>query len=275
MSCCLPDASSAFSAGSAPVGPSVSTPLASGFCSTAVRILFCASVGSLRLTETTSTGPPSPCSKPSHLWSSATLPTSWLTQSALVTPASAIRSPAPSPAMSSVCPTCVSAPSSSLTSPPELSVTTGMSASIAPWIESSRASASGTEMARPSGSEATAASISWLILTMSKVSGALYLTSTPMSSAAWSTPFLTTDQNGSDACPCVTTAMVISLRSEDAPPPSSPPCSPPHPAMTTSAKSTAASDATQILDLPTTLLLSRESSNPAKISTPAGYAHVP
>ena len=34
------------------------------------------------------------------------------------------------------------------------------------------------------------------ICTMSKVSGARYSTVTPRSSAAWSTPFLTTDQNG-------------------------------------------------------------------------------
>src|SRR5918995_6641323 len=33
-----------------------------------------------------------------------------------------------------------------------------------------------------------------------------------MSVAAWSTPFLTTDQNGSEACPWVTTAIRMSLR---------------------------------------------------------------
>ena len=40
-------------------------------------------------------------------------------------------------------------------------------------------------MAIPSGCEATAASISWAMATMSNVSGAWYSTWTPMSSAAW------------------------------------------------------------------------------------------
>ncbi len=40
---------------------------------------------------------------------------------------------------------------------------------------------------------------------MSNVSGAWYSTVTPMSAAAASTPLAATDQNGSDACPCVTT----------------------------------------------------------------------
>src|ERR671917_349641 len=78
-----------------------------------------------------------------------------------------------------------------------------------------------------------------------------------MSSAAWSTPFLTTDQNGSDACPCVTTAIVMSPRLW-APPPPSPP--PPHPATNASANTTAAKSAARpfVLNLPTTLLLSTE-----------------
>src|SRR5947207_6773476 len=42
---------------------------------------------------------------------------------------------------------------------------------------------------------------------MSNVGGALYVTETPSSCAAALTPFDTTDQNGSDAWPCVTTAM--------------------------------------------------------------------
>src|SRR5215207_7776714 len=45
-----------------------------------------------------------------------------------------------------------------------------------------------------------------------------------MSSAPWSTPFLTTDQNGSEACPWVTTAILMSFRSAP-PPPWVPPCS--------------------------------------------------
>jgi hypothetical protein len=48
--------------------------------------------------------------------------------------------------------------------------------------------------------------------TMSNVCGALYVTVAPMSFAARSTPFLTTDQNASDACPWVTTAMRTSAR---------------------------------------------------------------
>src|SRR5439155_6122038 len=55
--------------------------------------------------------------------------------------------------------------------------------------------------------EATAASISWLIATMSKVCGARYSAVSPSSWAAAVTPLATTDQNGSDACPCVTTTM--------------------------------------------------------------------
>ena len=53
----------------------------------------------------------------------------------------------------------------------------------------------------------TAASINWLMATMSKVSGARYSTLAPVSCAAFSTPFLTTDQNGSEAWPWLTTMM--------------------------------------------------------------------
>ena len=82
---------------------------------------------------------------------------------------------------------------------------TGMPASTAALMDGPRASASGTETTRPSGLEATAASISWAIATMSKVGGAWYSTLTPMSLPACSTPFWTTDQNGSDAWPWETT----------------------------------------------------------------------
>ena len=51
--------------------------------------------------------------KPSQRRSSATLPTSWLTQIALVTPASFICLPPPRPASYSVWPTCTATPSSS------------------------------------------------------------------------------------------------------------------------------------------------------------------
>ena len=80
-----------------------------------------------------------------------------------------------------------------------------MPASTAAWIDGPSASASGMLTTSPSGCEATAASIRSLIATMSNVSGAWYSTVTPMSSAAASTPLAATDQNGSDACPCVTT----------------------------------------------------------------------
>src|SRR5918992_1047195 len=253
MSCSLPASLRALSAGSAPVGPSASIPFMSGFWFTAVSILACASVGLLRSTATTSTWPPRPCSKPSQRWSSAMFPTSWFMQSALSTPSSASRSPAPSPAMNSVCPTCVSAPSSSLTSLPEFIETIGMPASLAFWIDSCRASASGIETTMPSGSEATAASMSWLIFTMSNVWGALYSTSTPMSVAPWSTPFLTTDQNGSEAWPWVTTAIRISPRSALPPPCCSPASSPPPQPATTSAIAAIRTNQTLILTLPFTL----------------------
>ena len=77
-------------------------------------------------------------------------------------------------------------------------------------IESPSASASGIETTRPSGCEATAASMICAICTMSKVPGERYSTVTPRSSAAWSTPFLTTDQNGSEAWPWLTTTKRMS-----------------------------------------------------------------
>ena len=42
---------------------------------------------------------------------------------------------------------------------------------------------------------------------MSKVSGARYSTVAPVTFCASSTPFLTTDQNGSEAWPCTTTTI--------------------------------------------------------------------
>ena len=163
------------------------------------------------LTESTSTGTPSrPSMKPSQRRSSATLPTSWLTQIALVTPASFIILPPPRPASYSVWPTCTATPSSSRTSEPEFMEMTGMPDATAFLMASPSASASGTDTTRPSGCEATAASMICAICTMSKVSGARYSTVTPRSSAAWSTPFLTTDQNGSAAWPWLTTTNRMS-----------------------------------------------------------------
>ena len=72
-------------------------------------------------------------------------------------------------------------PSNSRTSEPEFIETTGMPEATALRIESPSASASGTETTRPSGCEATAASMIWPICTMSNVSGAWYSTLTPRS----------------------------------------------------------------------------------------------
>src|SRR6266545_2860457 len=145
-------------------------------------------------------------------------------QMAFFTPSSANRWPAMSPASNSVCPTCTSTPSFANTSLPEFIEITGIPAATAALIEGPSASASGMLTTRPSGSEATAASISWLMATMSNVSGAWYATWTPMSSAAAFTPLAATDQNGSDAWPWVTTTNRKS-RCFTAPPfsPSSPP----------------------------------------------------
>ena len=132
-----------------------------------------------------------------------------LTQAPLVLPSSFIFSPAAKPEGYSSMPMCSSAPSSLLTSRPESIEITGMPAATAARIESPSASASGIETTSPSGCEATAASISCAIATMSKVCGAWYWTSTPISSAASSTPFLTTDQNASDAWPWVITTILV------------------------------------------------------------------
>jgi hypothetical protein len=92
--------------------------------------------------------------------------------------------PPPWPASYSVWPTCTATPSSSRTSEPEFIEITGMPDATALRIESPSASASGTETTRPSGCEATAASMICAICTMLKVSGERYSTSTPRSAAA-------------------------------------------------------------------------------------------
>ena len=88
---------------------------------------------------------------------------------------------------------------------------TGMPAATARSIDGPSASASGIDTTRPSGSWFTAASISWLIATMSKVSGERKSTFAPVCSAAFSTPFLTTDQKGSLAWPWATTMMSVAM----------------------------------------------------------------
>ena len=118
-----------------------------------------------------------------------------------------MRLPAARPDSYSGCPTWAATPSPAKTSDPEFKDTTGMPAATADLIESPRASASGIEMARPSGWLATAESISWPIWIMSNVSGARYSTVTPRSFAAASKPFLTIDQNGSAAWPWVTATI--------------------------------------------------------------------
>ena len=99
------------------------------------------------------------------------------------------------------------APSSLLTSSPLSIEMTGIPAATAARIESPNASASGIETTRPSGLVAMAASISCAMATMSKVAGAWYWTIAPILSPPASTPFLTTDQKGSDAWPWVMNMM--------------------------------------------------------------------
>jgi hypothetical protein len=111
--------------------------------------------------------------KPLQRRSSEALPTSWLTQSALFTPAAAIFSPPPKPASYSVCPTWSSTPSCLYASLPELMEMTGMPAATAALMELPRALESGMETTRPSGFLATSASIRRLMATMSKVCGEL------------------------------------------------------------------------------------------------------
>src|SRR5215210_6130451 len=74
-----------------------------------------------------------------------------------------MRCPAPRPASYSVWPTWVNSPNSAATSLPEFIEMTGIPASTAALIESPSASASGIETTRPSGCEATAASIHFVL----------------------------------------------------------------------------------------------------------------
>ena len=98
------------------------------------------------------------------------------------------------PAIVSVWPTCVIAPSDLKSSAPEFSVTIGMPAALAFASESLIALAFGTDTASPSTFCETAASISCASFCGSLLDG-LQMSFTPSSCAACWAPFLTTDQN--------------------------------------------------------------------------------
>src|SRR5450759_693084 len=204
--------------GADPVGPSARMPLMLESDWTAAAIACWAPVGSLRSTWRTLVVPARPVAKPLQRASRAALPTSWLMHNALVTPAAFMSAPAFSPEIVSSWPTWVRMPSALYESDPEFAEMTGMPAATAFWMLGPRAVASGIDTTSPAGFFATAASMRAAILTMSKVSGALYSTLTPMSLPAWSTPFLKIDQNGSEAWPWVTTSMRIDDRSGPAAP---------------------------------------------------------
>jgi hypothetical protein len=166
----------------------------------AAPIFCCAVVGSFRSTWRTVDLPgANPLAKPLQRASRPALPTSWLTQIAFLPPAAAMRTPAASPATASSWPTWVRMPRLAYASEPEFAEITGIPAVMHFLTLVPSAVASGSEITSPDGFFAHAASISWPILTMSNVSGALYVTFTPMSLPPWSTPFLKIDQNGSDA----------------------------------------------------------------------------
>src|SRR5919108_3829126 len=113
------------------------------------------------------------------------------------------------PAIVSVWPTCVIAPSALKSSAPELSVTIGMPAALALLSEPRIALAFGTDTASPSTFWETAASISWACFWGSLFDG-LQMSLTPSSLAACCAPFLTTDQNEPSSL-CVTMANVRPL----------------------------------------------------------------
>lgn len=129
-------------------------------CSLA-RMVAWAPVGLLFSTCRFSTAPPRPWAKPWQRCSRPMLPASWITHSALVTPAAAICCPAPCPAMPSSCPTWASAPNSVERSCPELMVITGMSAATAASMELRSASGFAMETTIPSTCSLIAASMSW------------------------------------------------------------------------------------------------------------------
>ena len=102
---------------------------------------------------------PRPWKNPLQRRVRAWLPTSWLKQTAFLTPAALKRSPAPMPAWNSVWPTWARIPRLLKTSEPEFIDTTGIPASTAFLIAGLSASGFGIETTRPFGFLATAASM--------------------------------------------------------------------------------------------------------------------
>src|SRR4051812_5590921 len=155
------------------------------------------------------TGPPKPCLTPSQRCCRPMLFCSWTTQRTFLTPSDFSRAPAALPAIVSVWPTCVSAPSALKSSAPEFSVMIGMPAALAFASESLMALALGTDTASPSTFCDTAASMSCASFCGSLFEG-LQMSLTPSSLAACWAPFLTTDQNEPSSL-CVTIANVSPL----------------------------------------------------------------
>src|SRR5450759_4663145 len=160
--------------GEEPVGPRAMTVSIVGSAVRAAAIFCCAVTGSLRSTWRTVDLPGvKPSLKPLQRASRPALPTSWLMQIAFLPPAAAMRTPAALPATASSCPTWVRMPSFAYASEPEFAEITGMPA-VTHWVTlGPSAVAAGSEITRPVGAFAQAASMSWPIFTMSKVSGAL------------------------------------------------------------------------------------------------------
>ena len=174
-----------------------------------------ASSGSARSTASTVTAPPAAAIasvRPRQRSSSDALPTSWFTHSTARAPAAASRSPPACAASYSFTPTCASRPVDCQNASPALIETIGMPAASAARSGAPSASPSGIVTMSALGRDATAASISSPMRTMSKLVGAWYSRRTPRSSAASDRPFETTDQNASDDWPCVTATMRTSAR---------------------------------------------------------------
>ena len=197
------------------------------------------------------TSPPKPCLTPSQRCWRPMLFCSWMTQRTFLTPSALSRSPAAWPAIVSVWPTWVIAPSALESSAPELSVMIGMPAALALASEPLIASAFGTDTARPSTFCETAASISCASFCGSLFDG-LQMSLTPSSLAACSAPFLTTDQNEpSSLCvtianvrplPCVRLTDCVELAADDRGLPFASLSLPPHAAATSAASARTTSE---------------------------------